>query len=61
MTERSSTYRRCPYCTYEYQPESGNYSDLVRDEICEKCGETFEAWDEVDVTFVTARKPKEKP
>ena len=27
----------------------------------QKCGETFEAWDEVDVTFVTARKPKEKP
>lgn len=61
MSERSTEYRRCPYCGHEYQPDADFYNDRVHDEECDECGEIFETWDEFDVTFVTARKPKEKP
>ena len=50
----------CPYCRHEYQPESSDYSEDVRDEECEECGKIFSVWQGFSVTHHTAPKKEAK-
>lgn len=42
--------RICPYCGYNYQVESENYSNYVRIEECDECGKKFYSYDSFSVT-----------
>ena len=46
----------CPYCGHAYQAEAEDYDSDCRDEDCDKCGKTFEVWQEFTVDHCTKQK-----
>jgi len=45
----------CPYCLSSYQVESEDYSEDIREEECEECGNTY--WIEQSFSVETTTKP----
>jgi ribosomal protein L32 len=43
----------CPYCRYEYQVESSDYSEDTREEECSECGKTYLIHQSFSVTTYT--------
>lgn len=47
----SSTYRECPYCGYEYQPEGEDFHEDEKAEQCDGCGKKFLSFDSVSIDY----------
>lgn len=41
QADRDDSVVRCPYCKYDYQPESEDYSEDTREDECSECGKKF--------------------
>lgn len=44
----------CPYCKYEYQPESEDFSEDPRAEVCEECGMVYDVHQSFTVSHQTS-------